>query len=102
MYQTGLIDDEVIETRPLDLDIAFQKEMENEDIVMNDDQDDGQDDQNDTSEAEDEGDKKAYITHKDIQAEVRRKREQPEVGFKLGSVRLISPLTESIFHYRKI
>ncbi len=96
-----MIDDEVIETRPLDLDLAFraERELESEDVAMNDDQDGMPEDQNDPSEAEDEDDKDTYITYKDIQAQVRRRREQPEVSFKLDSDSL--PLTESTRLHRK-
>ncbi|KAF9452158.1 hypothetical protein P691DRAFT_772498 [Macrolepiota fuliginosa MF-IS2] len=79
VYQTGLIDDDPIETRPLDLELDFRtdREIGDEDVVMGDSQDD--ENQGDGTEAEEEeDDNNRYITHKDIQAQIRKLKERPE------------------------
>ncbi|KXN87951.1 hypothetical protein AN958_07961 [Leucoagaricus sp. SymC.cos] len=78
VYQNGLVDDELIETRPLDLDLDFRSDREprDEDVLMGDSQEtlweDGAEPNGD-EEAED-----SYVTYKEIQAKARDINEQPE------------------------
>ncbi|KAL9712555.1 hypothetical protein Ac2012v2_003792, partial [Leucoagaricus gongylophorus] len=88
IYQSGLADDEIIETRPLDLEREFRtsqdSEDEDEDVVMSDGQEYERGDRDEGSEAEDEDEedvdvtKGKFVTYKEIQREVRKIKEQPQ------------------------
>lgn len=94
IYQSGLADDEIIETRPLDLEREFRtsqdSEDEDEDVVMSDGQEYERGDRDEGSEAEDEDEedvdvtKGKFVTYKEIQREVRKIKEQPQVRCSAG------------------
>ncbi|KAF5364311.1 hypothetical protein D9756_000776 [Leucocoprinus leucothites] len=82
-YQSALVDDDVIETRPLDFEHDFKtgQELKDEDVVMDDNQEDEQENAEDGSDAEDEDkemDKNNYVTWNEIREKARKMNEQPE------------------------
>jgi len=86
IYQNGLVDEEMIETRPLDLKHEFNTNYnpEDEDIAMSDGQEYEREDREEGSEAESEDEEdvnknRSFISYREIQQEVRRIREQPQV-----------------------
>lgn len=101
VYQTGLVDDEPIEIRPLDLDHDFRTSqgLGDEDVVMDDSQDYEREDREDGANAEDEDEedpKNKYVTFREIQAAARNMKERPEVR-KFPGLILPSLLTDGIF-----
>ncbi|KAF7776301.1 hypothetical protein Agabi119p4_4694 [Agaricus bisporus var. burnettii] len=76
IYQSGLVDDEPIEVRPLEFDFEYQKDgTPGDDVFENDENEDR--DASSLTEAESDN-KRQYVTYKDIQAEVQKLKEQPE------------------------
>lgn len=81
IYQSGLVDDEPIEVRPLEFDFEYQKDgTPGDDVFENDENEDR--DASSLTEAESDN-KRQYVTYKDIQAEVQKLKEQPEVTFSV-------------------
>lgn len=96
IYQNGLVDDEMIETRPLDLEHEFNTNdnSEDEDIAMSDGQEYDREDREEGSETESEDEEdvnknKSFITYRDIQQEVRRIKGQVRCPAEIDSAILI-------------
>jgi mediator of replication checkpoint protein 1 len=80
IYQSGLVDDEPIEVRPLDFNFDFQMGGEPGDDVSENDE---SEERGASNPAEAESDRHEYITYEGIRAEVQKMKEQPEVIFSV-------------------